>query len=28
VMELGIEGLGTMRQEVIPFSIDYVMPKV
>jgi 2,4-diketo-3-deoxy-L-fuconate hydrolase len=28
VMELGIEGLGIMRQEVIPFSIDYVMPKV
>jgi 2-keto-4-pentenoate hydratase/2-oxohepta-3-ene-1,7-dioic acid hydratase in catechol pathway len=28
VMELGIEGLGTMRQVVIPFSIDYVMPKV
>lgn len=27
VMELGIEGLGTMRQEVIPFSIDYVIPQ-
>jgi 2,4-diketo-3-deoxy-L-fuconate hydrolase len=28
VMELGIEGLGTMRQVAIDFSLDYQMPKV
>ena len=28
VMELGIEGLGTMRQETIAFSLDYEMPKM
>jgi 2-keto-4-pentenoate hydratase/2-oxohepta-3-ene-1,7-dioic acid hydratase in catechol pathway len=28
VMELGIEGLGTMRQETIAFSLEYEMPKV
>jgi 2-keto-4-pentenoate hydratase/2-oxohepta-3-ene-1,7-dioic acid hydratase in catechol pathway len=28
VMELGIEGLGKMRQVAIDFSLDYQMPKV